>query len=345
MNKSTLNHKLLYRWLSLSKQLRQTKNQGFTLTEVLVSLVIAGFIVSGLLFLVVELLRTDQREIVLEQVQGDMQRAMDYISDDLREAIYVYSDPVEVDRIIAELEDLDAIVNDAGITAEPVLLFWRTDEISDEIIEDDLPDDCSTEANDDDEAECNVIRARRATYTLVGYYQREQFGPWEGESMLRRYELAQYNDLTAAGGAKYDPTPGFVSPLSISGANEFEAWESSGTYDDGTAVADADGTDNVLVDFVNDIDINAGSAATCDGLTGEPGRVLFPVNATRNNGFIACVQDPGFDGEFRGNQDVFLFLQGDATAASQFLQPASERSRLPSLQTQIKLGGIVNLDK
>ena len=77
----------------LKKRLSRRIPRGFTLIEVLVSMVVAGFVISGLMFLVVDLLRTDQRELTLEQTQQDMKRALDYISDDLREAVFVYDNP------------------------------------------------------------------------------------------------------------------------------------------------------------------------------------------------------------------------------------------------------------
>ena len=77
----------------LKKRLSRRIPRGFTLIEVLVSMVVAGFVISGLMFLVVDLLRTDQRELTLEQTQQDMKRALDYISDDLREADFVYDTP------------------------------------------------------------------------------------------------------------------------------------------------------------------------------------------------------------------------------------------------------------
>ena len=72
---------------------KRTNISGFTLLELLVAMLVSGIIVSGLLFLVVELLKIDRREAVLDQTQRDMQRAMDYVVDDIREAVYIYDDP------------------------------------------------------------------------------------------------------------------------------------------------------------------------------------------------------------------------------------------------------------
>ncbi|NJO66710.1 MAG: type II secretion system protein, partial [Leptolyngbyaceae cyanobacterium RM1_405_57] len=69
---------------------QKRKSSGFTLIELLVVIVIAGGIISGLMYLVVELLGVDQRESSRTETQREMQLAMDYIASELREAVYVY---------------------------------------------------------------------------------------------------------------------------------------------------------------------------------------------------------------------------------------------------------------
>ncbi|MEL7377461.1 MAG: prepilin-type N-terminal cleavage/methylation domain-containing protein [Bacteroidota bacterium] len=84
----------LNRWLALARQRSQSK--GFTLLELLISLIVASVVVSGLLYMVVELTKIDKREATVDQVQRDMNRAMDYLVSDLQEAVYVYKDPAQV---------------------------------------------------------------------------------------------------------------------------------------------------------------------------------------------------------------------------------------------------------
>ncbi|MEM6252389.1 MAG: prepilin-type N-terminal cleavage/methylation domain-containing protein [Cyanobacteria bacterium P01_D01_bin.156] len=321
---------LLLHALREAKQQKSAANQGFTLIEILISLFIAGIVVSGLLFIVVELLRVDQREVVLDQVQSDMQRSIDYIADDLKEAIYVYSNPTDVtDQLINLNND---ITTNSGV---PVLAFWRTDPIDATDIASlptgSEPDGCPT-----NDLTCAVLKRRRATYTLVAYYQTAQYGVWEGNT-LKRYELDHYKDL-----ATYSVSGGFAEPFNSSGAaNDFAGWSAASTTED-------DGTRSVLVDYVADIKntTNDGSEPVldCETFTGDPSHVLSPVDATENTGFFACIRPTDATSGFRTNQDVFLFLRGDATPASQFLQPASEGSRLPILQTQVKLGGVIDRD-
>ena len=314
---------------------------GFTLIEILVSLFVASLVVSGLLYLVVELLRIDRRELTLETVQRDMQRAMDYISDDLREAVYIYSTPSE---ITDALDDTALDTDIATDGAVPVLAFWRIDEI-DVANDTALPNSCATEGTNS--TTCEVIKTRRASYTLVVYYQEPQYENWEGESVIKRYELVKYEDLNASGADKYDITTGYLDPVTEAGTI-FEDWPTELT-------ADADGNSSVLVDYVSRIAIDDTASVDCNDLinestspltgasvTGEA-YVLAPTDATSTTGFYACVSNPE-EALFRTNQDVYIFLQGNADAVTELLAPASDESRLPVLQTQVKLGGVINRD-
>ncbi|MEA5466010.1 PulJ/GspJ family protein [Leptothoe sp. PORK10 BA2] len=332
----------LYRWFLQMHQPQNSRNYGFTLIEILISMVMAGIVISGLLFLMVELLRVDRREIVLEQVQRDMQRAIDYVADDLKEAVYVYSSPTDI------TDQIGALDSEIAADAEPVLAFWRPDPLDAS-----LPADCSGEGTN--EQLCNLIKTRGATYSLVVYYQqpKDTTSVWEGETTLRRYELSQYSNLSAAGAAKYTLNTGYADPVTNTGSN-FETWTP-------TTSPTNDTDKKVLVDYVDAIDLAATSADAVDcrnlifnlnqGLTGETNSadeqydyVLSPQNTTSTTGFFACVRNPEMDGTFRTNQDVYLFLKGNASSANRFLQPASAASRLPVLQTQVKLGGVIDRD-
>lgn len=63
---------------------------GFTLLELLVSMIISSIVVSGLLYLVVEIMGANQRDASRSDTQRDLQMAMDYIARDVREATFVY---------------------------------------------------------------------------------------------------------------------------------------------------------------------------------------------------------------------------------------------------------------
>ena len=113
----------LHRQLLLIKQ--RKKSKGFTLLELLISLIVASMVISGLLYMVVELTTIDRREANLDQVQRDMNRAMEYISDDLQEAVYVYTG-TNLTNIVGQLT-ADTTAFPSGPNDVPVLAFWRID--------------------------------------------------------------------------------------------------------------------------------------------------------------------------------------------------------------------------
>ena len=138
-------------------------SKGFTLIELLVTVVVGSIIVAGLLYLVVELLQINRREEVLTQTQQDTQRALDYITTDLREAVYVYTKPEDVTNIVNQVNDLPA--------GTPVLAFWRLNPVDPSNTF--WPVNCTTAFQSDPvkQAECDTLKIRQSFYTLVIYLQ------------------------------------------------------------------------------------------------------------------------------------------------------------------------------
>ena len=318
---------------------------------------VASIVVSGLLFLVVDILRIEQRETRLDQVQQDSQRALDFIRNDLQEAVYVYPDPTA----------LRAALNDPDMPAgEDILAFWRPVPID----EADIPADIATCTGSGIAlADCEELLTRRAAYSLVMYiHAPDQAGDvWDGLSRLVRYELPRYEKV----GGNLQQRAGYVDPSGVSATtsqiNDFEGWAPS---------AAVDGRDDVLVDYISvPIDTSSSGSPTaldCDALTGTTGLYdLSPPDAaavtaggnTVSTGFFACVRDPNPDlselteidqraqasgANFRSGQDVYLFLRGDASRSAgddivdSPLNSTRPRSRLPVLTTQVLVRGVVD---
>ncbi|MGC1309708.1 MAG: prepilin-type N-terminal cleavage/methylation domain-containing protein [Phormidesmis sp.] len=308
--------------------LKQSRNKGFTLLELLVAVVISGMVVSGLLYLVVELLRIDNRETALEEVQRDTQRAMNYIADELRQAVYVYSTPTTV----AGSTTTTGVGSALPTGSIPILAFWKVSPIS----QDDMPGVCSTTFSSDPVKEdaCDTLKIRRASYDLVVYSQIPgATEPWEGQSRISRYVLKQYKNI-----ATLEETDGYINPgLQVS---SFEGWQRDITETLPT------GGSAVLVDYVDKI-VTSGTPVNCDALAGSPGYLPSPPTAVEDTSFFACIRDTNStvqqDLQFaRSNQDIYLFLRGDASARSSSVSPASDISRSPMLQTQVLIRGVIN---
>lgn len=311
----------LAHWRVRTRNLRQA---GFTLLELLVAVLIGGIITSGLLFLIVELLKVDVREETLTQVQQDMRRALDYINSDLSEAVYVYSDPTTVTNQL----------NDAPDNSTPILAFWRLDPLDAEDI-DDLGD-CGSKG--EQEEECSTLKVRQAYYTLVVYYHVQNQGDdiWDGQSRIVRYSLPKYTGDVA----DLNIRPGYADPtLPIPDSNPqrfntFQDWEKG--------AGDTEGEKPTLVDYVN---LPNDATNTCDvdkDGTADSVDLSQPFPATSDS-FYVCVRSGATATETaQTNQSIVVYLQGNAEAGSAAVNASvSENSRLPRLETEVLIRGVI----
>lgn len=349
----------------------ERKTAGFTLTELLVVVAIAGVIVSALMALVVELVGTEQRESTRTETQRSMQRALNYIAADLRQAVYIYGDeanPQDAASSPSYINYLpDEFVDD---DFRPVLAFWKPRSIDLEkriASGSGLPDfdDCLTtfpDNNDDQDVrlrrECQSIWKQRRAYSLVVYFQvpndeGNPDGKWKGQSRIARYELFKYDNLNSNNAtAVFDRTPGFVDPAEL-GSDAFQSWPYSGTVDcQDTACVDdlgapgdpsfADNPPDVLVDFVDAPDeVRNGEPTTCENLGGSAGQYkrvpsADAGNPKASNSFFICLRDT--NGVLGESQDVIVYLRGNANGRA----GSTTDSFLPTLQTRITMRGIID---
>jgi type II secretory pathway pseudopilin PulG len=124
--------------------------------ELLVGMVIAALIITPMLGFVVNILNSDVREQAKTNSEQELQAAIDYIAQDVSQAVYIYdpdyagdatSDPAipSYDDFITQLPYPPA--EDASDEKKPVLVFWKR-----QLVEDVLPvsgDDCSAAGCDD----------------------------------------------------------------------------------------------------------------------------------------------------------------------------------------------------
>ena len=324
-----LKNKLLY--LLLKSKAKQSK--GFTLIELLVTVVVGSIIVAGLLYVVVELLQINRREEVLTQTQQDTQRALDYITSDLREAVYVYANPNDV-------IGADKVNNlpPFGDNTRPILAFWRLDPVE--------PDNtafwnknCETDfpgATNPKQSECDTLKIRQSFYTLVIYLQQNNgtTDPWGGQSRIIRYELPKYS---ASNVASLTPRRGYWDPTAT--GNSFNSWKRALALVPGQNVVPGNtaGTSTVLVDYVDTLE--------------NPDDITCP-NSTAvllSDSFYACVSN---DATTTGttnqtpqgvNQTVQVFLRGNATANRPgLITTYSEAGRTPTLRAEVLIRGVLD---
>jgi hypothetical protein len=288
--------------------------------------------VVGLLYLVVEMMQLNRRETVLNEVQTDMRQALDYINRDAREAVFVYSTPTAV---TGELDDLPT-VGTPPVPATPILAFWRPDPVDVTNIGNgngDCEDDGFTAAQVN---ECEILQIRQSAYTLVVYLQtpnNDDSSIWQGQSRIIRYELPKYRNL-----GNLTQTPGYQDP--VAKGVDFETWTPTATNTDGNAA--------VLTDYIDapDTDISGFTLPGCPSTTGY---VRTPGTEAAGNSFFVCARDTGPDPsdedyEGRQNQDLLVFLRGDALDGSRGLGRSilSDRSSLPTLKSEILVRGVLD---
>lgn len=141
--------------------------KGMTLVELLVGAIMAFLIITPMLAFVVDMLNTDRREQVKSNTEQDIQAAVDFIAQDLSQAIYIYDNSAT---------GIPALINGkfipTGTDKTPILVFWKRQILQNSLPVNttltSLPKDCAQpKPKPGEPGECND------TYvlSLVAYYQ------------------------------------------------------------------------------------------------------------------------------------------------------------------------------
>ena len=140
-------------------------DKGMTLVELLVGAIMAFLIITPMIGFVVDMLNTDRREQVKSNTEQDLQAAVDFIAQDLSQAIYIY-DNNTADGV-PNLLTKKFIPSKANET--PILVFWKRLQLKNSlpIVPGDKPKACQ------DNTPLNGTGACNDTYvlSLVAYYQ------------------------------------------------------------------------------------------------------------------------------------------------------------------------------
>jgi prepilin-type N-terminal cleavage/methylation domain-containing protein len=335
-----------FRWAR--SPIKRTK--GFTLTELLVVLIIGSIIVTTLLSLVNELLKINQSETAKSETQRDMQMALDYISADLREAVYVYDPTCHSVTTKKSCPSYDEYIPAAVHTGVPleadgqasagslaVLAFWKADPLSPEVLKPiEAAGYCSKYAAGSDLLkECDQIRRQKRTLTLVVYAQQwdkkdDSVSKWKGRSRIVRYELKKYQDL-----GNLTRYKGYVDPLTDAGQAIFQTWP----YKPGVATSCQDtggkaacglknavsgipeGSAIVLSDFLDEVRPKA--ARDLPSQICPPGAYSMGPRTQDNLAKIAANNiDPADNTvEYLASKSFFVCVRGQLNTAGKIQQP------------------------
>lgn len=292
----------------LGNQLKRSRvvqpDYGFTLIELLVAMVLAFLVITPLLGFMLNIMDTDRREQAKANSEQEIQSALDYISRDLQQAVYIY-DATGIEAIKNQLPP-----DPTGVDRVPVLVFWKRELVSKVI--------SNASADKDD----------TYIYSLVAYYLIKDDNPtWSDAARIARWQIkdgvadaSSVKTCTGYSGKyavsddaskpdKYCPSKGFAS-FSLDGIGTLEekmnSWEKLSDVD-----YDADPI--VLVDFIDQ------TLNTPDNPNNAPAKVCtdsVPNTASFNSrdtfkmtGFYACIDRP--------NTTAQVFLRGNALARLQ----------------------------
>lgn len=336
-------------------------------------MIIGAFLVVLLLSLVVELTQTNQQDAARSQVQQDMQAAMDYITQDLREAVFVYNGeclqgngtPTQntVSTVCPGIVNhIPAAMSQNGRT--PVLAFWRTEPLPKAI-----KDLCraqvtsltDTDANNQPSnalVQAGVPCISGNSYSLVVYaLDTSDSNLWQGKARIVRYKLSQFKDNATS---QNDQNRGYINPLN-SPDSTFQQWpygprRSDKTFDnlqlvDAQVPGRPDNPAFALVDFVDNEGAVDQNACAEFAATPQPpetqeqtiANALSPKSGAVQ-GFFACVRNGGLRSAAGSgaNQDVLLSIVGNVTGQTGFTRQYDNEGRLTPLQTRVMVRGVIN---
>jgi hypothetical protein len=318
---------------------------------------IAGGIVAGLTFIVVQMMTSDQRESSRSETQREMQLALDYMATELREAVYVYpgsylecSTSSRNSTCTPFTQFLPASV---GQDSLPVLAFWKQ-----QLLPKVIRDQCAA-GNPPAGTPCLAGQS----YALVVYSLTKNTNaadsPWKGKARITRYVLSQYNSSGVS-------NPGYVDPTA-SGVT-FTSWpfgQNAAGQSANLQAATPTGRADTLVDFV-DFKLQDTTVANTAGQTGfcppdNSGVVNYSISPSNNSltgnfagvrSFYACVAAPTTTVSSNGTtitipdpaqyRDIVLYLRGSATGRpgivsdqGGLLLRRADADILPTLQTRV----------
>lgn len=354
--------RLLLKISSKQKPISSQSDQGFTLIELLVAMIVTFLILTPMLGFVVNMLNNDRAEQVKAMTEQEVQSAVDFIAQDLSQAVYIY-DNNGINNADGKNESSAKIadsLNLLGVTGgTPILVFWKR-----QIRRDVLPiSACSPESP----PSVNDCKDDTFIYSLVAYYLVQDSStlwcqPAGGTcpSRIERYEIRDgvlkpdivpSNPATASDYVSNDEVPNngfklFDLQATVQATNvlrfpqgQMNQWLSDGL---GPSLGNAASAPSTLVNYIDSG--NAPNAATdeCKTLLNAPtyaDETEIPETALKvgdpQKGFYACVDS--------SKTIARIMIRGNALRRLQSNAPYSDSNNayFPRASVQVQgLGGL-----
>ncbi len=253
----------------LHQQRKAKKSGGFTLIELLVAIILTVLIITPLMTLVLSMMDTDRKEEAKATTETEIQAALNYIADDLQQAVYIYdatalktnSVPSATNAAASGIQDqIPPVkpVNDCTVTTEcvPVLVFWkrkyldRKDDVKDTVTNSYV--NIGTDITD------SIEGSDRYVYSLVAYYLiKDNSTTWQGKARIARFEIRDGISKTDSSGnvtVLLNPSQGFKRFNTVTSDGSLSLrmnrWV-SGTYDAAQSAV------TTLIDYVDDTTLSS----------------------------------------------------------------------------------------
>ncbi|MBD2095218.1 type II secretion system protein [Trichocoleus sp. FACHB-591] len=292
----------IFKFLASSQQQSlkpKSKTTGFTLIELLVAVIIAGIVISSLLAFLVNIMTSERKERAKSNSEQEVQAALEYMVQDLQEAVYVYDayglngDPNVTPQtpIRNQIPPVKPVTGcNSTATCEPVLVFWkrtffnRNDTVSGTTV--------GSVTGDND----------TFVYSLVAYYlvKNPANSLWSNASRIARFEIRD-GIPTGNTGFAINPDPGFV-PFDLASADTIPVamnkWKSGTTPTRYTSVATQAYPDKlqILVDYIDDTRYDSTAIAPLHSISTAPTQgILDCRNPTKGalGGDLTVATQPG----------------------------------------------------
>jgi prepilin-type N-terminal cleavage/methylation domain-containing protein len=339
----------------------RSNHKGFTLLELLVVMAISSGIIAGLMYIVVELMSTDQRESSRSETQREMQLALDYMSTELREAVFVYT----ADNLSCAgptgpgappcLPLTAYLPASVSTNSVPILAFWKQQPFPSNVPAASARGQCFGNA-----PPAGISCLTGNSYALV-VYSLSNANPnniWSKNARITRYSLTEFNSQGAL-------NQGYVNPGAYNG-NPFASWPvfeddrdgqlkniQTATVKSGRAPGRPQGNPVTLVDFVDAQARNPGGKGGAGETTACPTptdyaltpslKTLTDAGFANVRSFYVCISIPSTlpvglkIANPSENQDIILHLQGNANGRAGIFKD----ELLSALETRVLSRGVL----
>ena len=319
---------LLQGWMKFST--RKNRDHGFTLVELLIGLVMAFLVLTPLFGLMISIMNTDEKEQAKTTSEQELQTAIDFITRDLQQAVYIYD-------YQGVTNNYNTIAANSGIKDSlptvtdgvPILVFWKQ-----ELVSNVIP---TTGTNKDD----------ASIYSLVAYYLINSPSTiWSNTARIARWQIKDgVRSPSDTSGVTCNPSyntsikfvtcpsPGF-KPFDL----DMNQWQRSGSFTNDP---------QVLVDFIDQTprnQTNVPNITPSCANANQSSVTITPISSATMTSFYACVSnyaDPTNQGQVISTAQIFI--RGNALARIQTsnidYKDKSQQTYFPTVSAIIQARG------